>query len=714
MVERLAAALKAVALFSLTAMNMATLCAHAQEGGCREPIVDGNRAQAIERSLSTRDLVELRDIGSLSPERDAPLFTISPDEHHLALQVHQANVDTNRYCLSLYVLEIGRPSSARQIDAGDDLILSRRDYLGIADYVLGNAKTITPIWSPDGAWVYWLKKQNGHSQLWRASIDGSATRRISDADTDVFGFRLSLDGCRILYSAIGNAQAIAEAFAEERDEGFHFDARYFPMWAATPTSHSPDALSIFALDLASLQIRAASPSDRNAFRSASETLARPNATMRLVWHRTGTVFPVQWQAEAVIGERTIRCDHPPCSGEKTESWIDDRRGEVYFSVRTGWGDGAIAIYRWNPLSGAFNRLIETDDLIFSCASAESGAICAVEEPGEPRKIMLFSPDFSTRSLLFDPNPGFSAFRLGKIFRVKARNSFGIPVYADVVLPVGYSRKKRYPAIVVQYVSRGFLRGGTGDEVPIHVLGARGYVVVSVQRPSPLAVSRQATSDQDAVRQGLVDFKDRRSALSAIEAMITRLTQMAIVDPRRVGISGLSDGSSTVQYAAFHSSLFAAASMGSCCWEPEQEALLGQRIGDIYSAAGWPSKAAGSEDFWKQISISMTPEKVAFPILMQLSDREYLLALRSYWALKSAKKVVDLFVFANEYHIKWQPAHKLSVYNRNICWFDFWLKGESAPSCMNGKDWANWLKMAERLPTQMSPPLAARPSHLSQP
>src|SRR3546814_7367490 len=46
----------------------------------------------------------------------------------------------------------------------------------------------------------------------------------------------------------------------------------------------------------------------------------------------------------------------------------------------------------------------------------------------------------------------------------------------------------YPLVVVQYDTRGFLRGGTGDEYPIQALAASGFAVLSVSRPIDYATS----------------------------------------------------------------------------------------------------------------------------------------------------------------------------------------------------------------------------------
>ena len=60
--------------------------------------------------------------------------------------------------------------------------------------------------------------------------------------------------------------------------------------------------------------------------------------------------------------------------------------------------------------------------------------------------------------------------------------------------------------------------------------------------------------------------------------------------------------------------------------------------------------------------------------MQLADDEYLDSLESFTALREAGAPVDMFIFPDEHHVKWQPAHRLAIYRRSIDWFDYWLRG----------------------------------------
>lgn len=74
-----------------------------------------------------------------------------------------------------------------------------------------------------------------------------------------------------------------------------------------------------------------------------------------------------------------------------------------------------------------------------------------------------------------------------------------------------------------------------------------------------------------------------------------------------------------------------------------------------------------------------------PLLMQQSDDELRGAVSSYTALEQAGKPVALYVFPNEHHVKWQPAHRLAAYERNLRWFDFWLLGIGKQSDWQAQD-----------------------------
>src|SRR5437879_9768253 len=56
-------------------------------------------------------------------------------------------------------------------------------------------------------------------------------------------------------------------------------------------------------------------------------------------------------------------------------------------------------------------------------------------------------------------------------------------------------------------------------------------------------------------------------------------------------------------------------------------------------------------------------------------REVMEAVADYVSLEDAHKPVEMLVYPDEHHVKWQPAHKYAVYRRNLQWFQFWLQAK---------------------------------------
>ena len=158
--------------------------------------------------------------------------------------------------------------------------------------------------------------------------------------------------------------------------------------------------------------------------------------------------------------------------------------------------------------------IEVIDVLFDCADLAGDILCAREASGQPRHLARINPAAGRSSILFDPNPDFDRHDLGAIERLRWENAEGISCFGDLVYPVGYRAGARYPLIIVQYTSRGFLRGGVGDEFPVQLFASKGYFVLNVQRPrSPLA-GHEDISSIERMRAEMADFRERRSILSA--------------------------------------------------------------------------------------------------------------------------------------------------------------------------------------------------------
>jgi dipeptidyl aminopeptidase/acylaminoacyl peptidase len=188
------------------------------------------------------------------------------------------------------------------------------------------------------------------------------------------------------------------------------------------------------------------------------------------------------------------------------------------------------------------------------------------------------------------------------------------------------------------------------------------------------------------------FADDRSVFSSVETGVRRAIAAGIADPRHIGITGLSNGSTTVVWALLHSSLFSAAAMSSCCFDTTLAMRVGPASAREYREDGYPGLLERNSSFWKDLSLSTNARRIRTPILLQLADYEYWNALESYTALREARAPVDMFVFPGEHHNKSQPAHRLAVYRRALDWFDYWLRGLRSASPDRKNELAHWHRL----------------------
>jgi len=249
----------------------------------------------------------------------------------------------------------------------------------------------------------------------------------------------------------------------------------------------------------------------------------------------------------------------------------------------------------------------------------------------------------------------------------------LPVIGDLIMPPDRVLGRRVPLIVVQYTTRGFLRGGTGDEYPIQAFASAGIAVLSFQRPADISTLSEARSFDELIAASFHDWADRKSVHTALMAGLDKVLVRGDIDEKRLGITGLSDGTSTVQYALINSERFAAGALSTCCQDPKTQMLVsGPLTAKAFQRFGFPKASDAADDFWKPYSLALNAHRLRTPLLMQVSDDEYLASLETYAAFMEAGIPTELYVFPNERHIKWQPAHRAAIYRRNLDWFARWL------------------------------------------
>lgn len=656
-------------------------------------------------AFDLHDQATLADLGSAELSVASQVFGLAPDQRRIALVVTRANPALNAYCQQLIVLDLRGQGEPREIDRGGEFIRDDYPLRNFSSVMAGWARPNPPSFSPDGTTIAYLKRIEGSTQIWIAFPGGDRpARQATWMSDDVDSFAWSADGSGFIVRTRPELSIRAEAIAAEGASGFLFDDRFSPQIANRPIPVGEVLPSFSFVDLESATVRQATTEE-------IQLLVRPkpdNIPERALNLSTSSAGAVAWvepeQSDRLIGPTRLTVMRPDgerlvCASlatcDKVQGmWWSDNGMTLVALLESGWANSGTSLLRWDLGQAQPEVLLETQDILVGCALAGPELLCGREGSSQPRHLVAINTLTAAQRIIFDPNPEVRDAIFGEVRRLRFRNSFGTESFADLVLPPDHREGQQHPLVVVQYSSEGFLRGGTGDEVPIHPLAIRGFAVLSFDRPSFTPAALEATSAEELRRLNRTDWLDRRSVHSSLETAVSLAIETGTVDPDRMGISGFSDGGSTVQWALVNSDMFKVASMGSCCEDLYSfPTAAGPGFTRFVRDMGYRYFEPGVEQFWEPMSLILNVGEISIPILIQAADSEYEGGLDVVETFSSRGRPIELFVFPGETHIKWQPAHRLAIYERTTDWFEFWLRGRKDCDPKKAPQYGRWQAMA---------------------
>ncbi|MBL8268736.1 Atxe2 family lasso peptide isopeptidase [Steroidobacter sp.] len=660
--------------------------------------------------VSSADLVELRALGGT--------LGVSPSGKSVAFQLQQADFAARTYRSSWHVVAIAGGPPIR-VGEGGDVILDRSD----EGALMGGRVAPTVQWSPDERWIAYLRKDAGTVQLWRSSADGVTQQQLTHGSADVMEFEWSANGESLYFETGREHEAMLAAEQEEGDRGYLLDDRFMPdasrkpLWPICKREQAPAqsgsrqcSTTLRVLELASGQERGATSDEQEGYslrkRPAAvagldstrqvQKVIRNLAGSRSAWleNENPREFPGLHPPLTLYVDGK-RCDAPACHGRLNDVWWRD--DQIVFRRREGHANRFSVFYVWAPdKRGAPRQVYRTEDQLDACKLAQGRLVCLYESPTLPNRLVSIDLERGKLRTVLDPNPDFARFDLGKVELLEWHDAFGNPTFGHLVLPPDYQPGRRYPLVIVQYRSRGFLNGGVGDEYPIYPLAAAGMAVLSFDCPTDANFNmRNDPKNLGAwIEASLRDGHERRMDLSALDIVIDQLDQRGIIDPRRVGVTGLSHGADNVEFMLFNSTRFAAAAV-SGAWSRPQYFYLNPNTwyrNEMIKYALGAQNAEQVSERGRVASIVYNTDKVTTPLLIQAPDAELLATLPIHIALLDAGKPVETYVFPDEYHIKWQPQHKRAIAERSIDWFRFWLLNSEDASPDKAEQYSRWRKL----------------------
>lgn len=621
----------------------------------------------------TQRLASLRQIGTEGLSPAAPQFSVSPSGKLIATLIRRPDPHSNLYCQGLVVIDV-KSGSTRLVDIGGDPITMRLDRGTLHDLPSGSGIENPPVWSPDGKAIAYLWGAKGHTGLRVAHPDGSPARTVMSNAGDIEDFVWSGDSKVVRYHV---SSAVDGRRDEELRSGFRYDGRFWPLSSSAPYPTTERAISLWEQQINS------SNSARLLQSGLSTTvLARNRPRLPLDVRLPSARLTQPGGAKSFLslekgGGSSKVCPMTVC-GQVLKAWADQSSGEFIIVTMIGFARSEYAILAWVPGNEQPRIVYRSIDQLLGCTPVEGKIACALEASLRPRHLVSIQIKDGKLSDIYDPNPTGGFADLVSVQRLNWKNAEGQECFGDLVLPRGHSIGEKLPLVVVQYVTRGFLKGATGDEYPIAAIAAAGFAVLSFNRPRDLA-EYYREGGREIPKDYVTGWRDREAVQSALFKGIDLVASMGVTDGR-AAITGLSDGASTATYALATSDRFSTAILSTCCEDPfYTQAGLGPQYRDERNQEQTPLPAIANLDYWRRATLALATPPRCVPLLIQASDAEFRLALSTYETWRYYRYPIEFYVFANEEHLKTQPAHRLAIYDRNIEWLRRWKDGK-LPSC----------------------------------
>ena len=664
---------------------------------------------AARAAPSPKMLVETIDLASPA---------ISPDGLSVAFRQDQASVDQNRYEVGWYIQPLdGSRTPLRVADAGDPL-----------RYVSGPSLNEPPKWSADGRWIYYRALIDGAVQVWRAASDGSRAEAVTQDAADVENFALSADGRRLFYTAGAPRERIERAEQEEADRGILIDRtvsldqglfrsgyingrladeRLTGQWMDVGGLLAGQPRRQIVVDLASRASHDASDDERAAFAGQmpitvikASTAPTNQYDLRVRSDLDGSIayveqvglYKVPHVAKTASAATSIACDAKPCQKAMVTgmAWRPGH-DEVVFTTRER-ETGSQSLYAWDVASGAVRLVASAPGLVGggrglapgeTCSVSDQAAACVMASADVPPHLERIDLQTGRRLDLYDPNASLVAARGPRAQFLSWADEKGRLFTGQYFPPDAGTVSGPAPLFITYYSCNGYLRGGMGEEWPLASLAGAGIAALCIQAP-PMDGTDQVGSYE--------------TALSGTERIVAVLKARRLVDPTKVGLGGLSFGSEVVMWVMMHSNVLAAASVATPTLTPSyylMHELQGANFKSTLMKSWGLAAPSETPETWKRLSPVFNIGQMQAPLLMQMSEQEYLNALDYYVPLAQSPTPVELYVFPNEPHLPTMPRHLLAANERNLDWFRFWLQGYVDPDPAKAEQYARWQAMKAR-------------------
>jgi dipeptidyl aminopeptidase/acylaminoacyl peptidase len=636
----------------------------------------------VRRAPLPSDLIEIRDLHGLQ---------ISPDGQRIAFIVSQSDLQSNTYRTALFVIQTNGTNLTNLGTAGPAHLDSIHQWL-----------PDPPQWSADSKSVYYrYKPEGGIWGIWRWSIDGNMPAQITHVGNPVSSFSLTPGR-----SALWLTLDVPDDSSKRQELGILYDGTLTAWQGISITEErlrSEHHDEHWRHDLRDGSERKATAEElKTGVVDDQPHLALNGEVLRQKISPDGKYLAYQTYVDDPIHSKFSRYPIFIRSTRDDSKGIEVSPSDYRTLGQYWWAHKGRVLYYVERNNGELPRLmmvendgksrgqvLASEDFMDQFSFDDAGQYAALSRQNSvvPPQVAIASLATKAVAVLLDLNPELKSLEFSPARRIEFSTKSGEHFHGHLVLPFAYEPGKRYPLIITGYSDVGeFLRGGTGDEYPIQLFARQGFVVLN------FSVSHNGLS----IAPGDFDRAILRlqAPLDGMRAAISYLDSQGIIDRSKVGITGLSHGAEVLCYAISHSDLFKAAiASGPPGDEPYFFYMAGKTWQEVFSSwglTGWPEGPASER--WHKISATLNSDHIHTPLLINAADSEYLVSLALVTSLEQLHKPVEMFVYPNESHIKNQPLHRREIYERNVDWFNFWLKDQEDSAGPKTDQYGRWEKL----------------------
>ncbi|MBL8544845.1 MAG: Atxe2 family lasso peptide isopeptidase [Hyphomonadaceae bacterium] len=622
------------------------------------------------------DLAALRNLGAGQGG-----LALSPDGEWLAVFQSHMGFERNevRYAL---VVTAARPGAAPRIVADAGAGLPHRNQ-GRAS---GSLVDRIPRWSPDSRAIAFIAEREGRAELWITDLTGRA-RLAARPDGDVTDFAWTSAHSLVLTTTTSRALVEAQRALDARD-GFLVTDSFEPGFSLAPLPAVEAQRQWLHLDTRN---RALTPADE----SQAALLRTPRRGNTWIGARDGAsqVSRPPRGLFTTSDGASILCAVDACTGLLRDAGaLTD--GDVWFTRGEGPSAADLSLYVWTPTTQSVRRVRLAEERLYGCNTHGAFIYCLQEFSTQPRRIVSIDTRDGALAVIYDPNPQWRRFALPRVERLAFEDERGLQSYAHLVYPSDYVAGQRYPTIIVQYRSHGFLNAGVGGEYPIFPAAAQGYAVLSLERPEP-RLREQQISRAELDHEMLIGDEEERMKLASLDGLLALAVDSGVVDPDRVAITGMSDGAETL-YWALRDRHFAAAVASGPPIDPifwwladanfrAELRQTGLEAPDLDRMAPW----------WRHNATFYYADRIDTPLLMNLAQSEAPHAMPLYVQLHDRGAAVEAYIYPQAFHAKTRPSHVLAAQRRAMAWIDFWLRQPMSEDANDPNRAERWELMRSR-------------------